>query len=83
MSLTSKKLRLDTLMSDIALQHSQGSLTKLTNVKEGCACLAMYSEDGSYYRGVVVALSLTEAEVFFVDYGNKVSVNQASVVRVR
>ena len=59
-------------MSDISFQHSQGSFKKLNNAEEGCSCLAMYSEDGSYYRGVVVALSLTEAEVFFVDYGNKV-----------
>jgi Tudor domain len=41
------------------------------NAKIGTPCVAQYIEDNSWYRGKILALGSQEAEVLFVDYGNK------------
>jgi hypothetical protein len=41
------------------------------NPKIGTPCVAQYIEDNSWYRGKILAIDSQEAEVLFVDYGNK------------
>lgn len=41
------------------------------NAKVDVACVAMYIEDGSWYRGQVISVEGAFVEVLFVDYGNR------------
>ena len=43
----------------------------MLNPKIGTPCVAQSIEDNSWYRGKILALDGQEAEVLFVDYGNK------------
>jgi Tudor domain len=47
------------------------SKPSVLNAKIGTPCVAQYIEDNSWYRGKILAIDGQEAEVLFVDYGNK------------
>ena len=47
------------------------SKPSVLNAKMGTPCVAQYIEDNSWYRGKILTLDSQEAEVLFVDYGNK------------
>lgn len=51
------------------LLGSSETLKSIENPTVGQPCVAKYS-DGGWYRGRITCLNGTDAEVFFVDYGN-------------
>ena len=64
---------LDNLMADLmAFYCEDGSRAeKVRRAEEGMACVALFSEDETFYRAVVEkVLANNECRVFFVDYGN-------------
>ena len=64
-------------------EHYEGlrlSDAVLKSPQPGLPCVAMFVEDGNWYRAVVVAMAGTEAKVRFVDYGNTM---KTSVTRLK
>ncbi len=51
----------------------------LTSLKAGDVCCGLFSEDGSWYRGVVESVAQNQADVRFVDYGNKEITDKANI----
>eukprot|EP00731_Ephydatia_muelleri_P018001 Em0011g41a len=45
--------------------------SRLVDGTIGSLCLAIYSGDGLYYRAEIVAMNDKEAQVLFIDYGNR------------
>ena len=50
--------------------NSSPANQKLVSPKVGQPCVAMFSEDSTWYRGEVIALKGNSAQVRFVDFGN-------------
>lgn len=48
-----------------------GAKPSIPNAKVGMPCVALYAEDGGWYRGRVTSVEGATIEVRFVDYGNK------------
>ncbi|XP_050402777.1 tudor domain-containing 6 [Patella vulgata] len=53
-----------------------------TNVQPGVPVLAKYSEDESWYRGVVQSLTGSTAIILFTDYGNTDTLPIAALIKV-
>lgn len=47
--------------------------------KPNMACVALYPEDGCWYRSQVISIHGSEVEILFVDYGNKTKVPLSDV----
>ena len=60
-------------MQDHYMSESSSSYTCLNsgNCKVGMFIAAQYSADDLWYRAVVMAVQKSDAEVYFVDYGNR------------
>ncbi|XP_051862728.1 uncharacterized protein LOC127565893 [Drosophila albomicans] len=56
------------LVAEIGLSDQQLLPGYIPNVGE--MCLAVFSEDNSWYRGVCIEVSYNEANILFCDYGN-------------
>ncbi|XP_062407279.1 tudor domain-containing protein 15 [Sardina pilchardus] len=71
---------IEDLMEKVA-KESGKTLCSNSAVKPGSLCLAKYSEDGKWYRGISKpVLSCNELlNVFFVDYGNKQILEKSNV----
>ncbi|XP_076128072.1 tudor domain-containing protein 6-like [Alosa pseudoharengus] len=70
---------IEKLMETIAKESGETLCSKST-VKPGSLCLAKYSEDGKWYRGISKPVLSNELlNVFFVDYGNKQIVEKSNV----
>ncbi|XP_047110346.1 uncharacterized protein LOC124787630 [Schistocerca piceifrons] len=63
-------LKLNSMMEQIAMKYGDGGGTPLDNIKEGIACAALYSLDGSWNRAVIEAVYADTVLCRFVDYGN-------------
>ncbi|XP_046995747.1 uncharacterized protein LOC124607457 isoform X1 [Schistocerca americana] len=62
--------KLNSMMEQIAMKYGDGGGTPLDNIKEGIACAALYSLDGSWNRAVIEAVYTDTVLCRFVDYGN-------------
>lgn len=52
-------------------------------IRPGTYCMALYTEDGKWYRGQVErSVSETSCEVFFIDYGNTENVNVTNIRKI-
>ncbi|KAG5277432.1 hypothetical protein AALO_G00117550 [Alosa alosa] len=70
---------IEKLMETIAKESGE-TLCSKSAVKPGSLCLAKYSEDGKWYRGISKPVLSNELlNVFFVDYGNKQIVEKSNV----
>ena len=61
---------LNTLMDEIAA-YCDGDSKRLSDIKVDMACIALYDEDGSWYRAKILKSDGRNATVKFVDYGNE------------
>ncbi|CAG0891568.1 unnamed protein product, partial [Darwinula stevensoni] len=69
--LNSNSDAIDSLQEKLQSSYSEGQ-NLVSNPEPGMTCAAQYTEDGRWYRGIVMSCSSTSAvEVFFIDYGNK------------
>ncbi|KAL1509362.1 hypothetical protein ABEB36_004116 [Hypothenemus hampei] len=69
----------------IDMQESADSLPNLTEFKVGTPCLAIFSEDGLWYRGQITNIETLNSRVvniLFVDYGNSevVSITNLKII---
>ncbi len=66
-------LDLDNLMNDLSQFYVEGSGGQVVKrAEDGMACVALFSEDETFYRAVVEKmLANNQCRVLFVDYGNK------------
>ena len=76
-------LDLDNLMNDLMQFYCEGSGGEVVRrAEDGMQCVALFSEDESFYRAVVdKMLANNQCRVFFVDYGNS-EVTNVSNLRV-
>ena len=52
---------------------------KLDNPEVGQVCVALFADDGNWYRAKIVAMKQDKARVLFLDYGNLCVVNLSKV----
>ncbi|KAI6659409.1 tudor domain containing protein 5 TDRD5 [Oopsacas minuta] len=80
---------LDGLLEDMTKFYNKSNLDNsteylLNNPGEGQNCAAPYQKDGYYYRAKIMKIPLPDqAEVFYVDYGNKSRVPLGSLRRIK
>nr|CAD7257699.1 unnamed protein product [Timema shepardi] len=67
---TPDNAKLIEMMDRMALEYGEGTKTALPLIKPGAICVARYSVDEMWYRGVVKSVGDTTALVSFPDYGN-------------
>ncbi|XP_071476635.1 tudor domain-containing 6-like [Diadema antillarum] len=76
--------QLQRVMSELHARY--GSLgpsdRRLKNTTVGTPCVAQFSEDKCWYRGVVVNKHVKMLEVLFVDYGNSEKVSLAGIKEI-
>ena len=53
--------------------------SSLTDPQEGDPCLALYSEDDQWYRGLIQKIEDSNVSVLFVDYGNTETVAHSNL----
>ena len=76
LQLADKEEELGALMDEISVHNAQVDGHKLlSNPQVNQACMALFSEDNSWYRGLIVSLQGPSCKVLFVDYGNEESVS--------
>ena len=56
-------------VQELLAEHADSS-SVLESREPGAACIALYSEDGAWYRGRIMSLTEDAAVVEFVDFGN-------------
>ena len=68
-------------LTDLATQlKSQAPRApNLQNPRVNDQCVALFTEDGSWYRAIITDLQADTATVLFVDYGNTASVNISNI----
>ncbi|KAK3749426.1 hypothetical protein RRG08_003275 [Elysia crispata] len=82
LQLADKEEELEALMDDISVYNAQSSGQEpLLNPQVNQACMALFSEDSQWYRGIIMSLQSSSCSVLFVDYGNEESVNYKDALR--
>ncbi|GFR68044.1 tudor domain-containing protein 1 [Elysia marginata] len=75
--LADKEEELGSLMDDISVYNAQNSgQQSLSTPQVNQACMALFSEDNQWYRGIIKSLQGSNCNVLFVDYGNEESMNK-------
>ncbi|CAL1541995.1 unnamed protein product [Lymnaea stagnalis] len=71
---------LESLMDRIAKKYDNSSkVAPLSNPQVGHPCVALYSEDSLWYRGLITSVSVNQCKVLFVDYGNEETIGVENV----
>ncbi|XP_011501668.1 PREDICTED: maternal protein tudor [Ceratosolen solmsi marchali] len=55
-------------------------LQPLTEIKEGCICIAHFPDDGYYYRAIVLSQNEEGTRVRYIDYGNSALTTDLRVI---
>lgn len=55
----------------------------LPNLRPGCVCAALFSEDETWYRATVEKVTGREVTVYFLDYGNIATVSAGNIRELR
>ena len=81
----SAQVPLETLMINIYEFYEKLRLKDevLTTPTPGQACVAFYSEDGAWYRSLVLRTRNREAEVLYIDYGNKEKLSWSKLKKIQ
>lgn len=78
--LTGADEELEDLMDNLALMYScEDAPPVVSEPRAGQPCVALYSGDGSWYRGQILACQGNACVVLFVDYGNEDTVNKENI----
>ncbi|GFN94103.1 LOW QUALITY PROTEIN: tudor domain-containing protein 1 [Plakobranchus ocellatus] len=80
LQLADKEEELGTLMDDISVHNTFNDGQKvLQNPQLNQGCLALFSEDNQWYRGIITSPQGSKCRVLFVDYGNEELLNAESL----
>ena len=60
--------------------QDQSASPQMTSPVIGQACIAKFRDDGAWYRAEIRAISDTEVQVLFVDFGNSSSVDRGDIL---
>ncbi|KAH9523644.1 hypothetical protein Btru_040566, partial [Bulinus truncatus] len=71
------------LSEELSRLHMTQELKPIQRCAPGSICAAKFSEDESWYRGIVQSISGDVAEVTFVDYGNTEKVALQHVTNIK
>ncbi|KAK3090131.1 hypothetical protein FSP39_009383 [Pinctada imbricata] len=74
---------LDDVMAAIDEYCTSGGAQGAGELKISTPCLAQYSADGGWYRATVLAVYPEEADVLFIDYGNREKVKQGNIYVIK
>ncbi|RUS80335.1 hypothetical protein EGW08_011904 [Elysia chlorotica] len=81
--LADKEIELGELMDEISVYNHQSSgQESLLNPQVNQACMALFSEDNQWYRGIIKSLQASSCNVLFVDYGNEESVSYKDALKI-
>ncbi|XP_021350187.1 uncharacterized protein LOC110448334 isoform X2 [Mizuhopecten yessoensis] len=84
LQLSEKQDDLQTFMDGIQEKYSNQEKPLATEqVTCGTPCVALYGEDGLWYRATVLAKNNKDIEVMFVDYGNSETVNLSELREIQ
>ncbi|XP_033738269.1 uncharacterized protein LOC117325879 [Pecten maximus] len=61
------------------VEISAGKAPYVSSLNRGDIVLALYSEDGVWYRARIESMDGSVASVFFIDYGNKEKINNSDI----
>ena len=71
------EVEFETLTKEIALKGAESR--SLDAIETGTPCLALFSDDGFWYRGKVLEAGKGKSKVEFVDYGNEEWVENVNI----